>query len=252
MSTHTETPAGEDVARTEEPGGRSVAVRTFAVDIATGKGRTIDLRVVPFGEVVTVADGLGGVPKGVPYQEEHLPGVYDRQVRAANRVLLNFEHEQGLRGIVGHGLELRQAADGYHGSFRVHETDDGDKALYLVDEGVLGGASCESWFQKSIRSASGVVQRVKAHLDAVALCRTPQYSGAIVTGRREAHDLLLDETDLPVPFDADLAARMAAIGLAVPEYLKAHPAAGTPDQSGTPGESGTRQDGHTTTELEER
>lgn len=247
MSVDTEAaPAAEDDARTE----RALAVRTYAVEVTTGKGRTIDLRIVPFGEVVTVADGLGGVPKGIPYKEEFLPGVYDKQLRAANRVLLNFEHAEGLRGIVGHGTELRRASDGYHGSFKAHETADGDKALYLVDEGVLGGASTESYFQKSIRSAAGVVQRVVAHLDAVALCRTPAYVGAVVTGRREAEDLLLDEADLPLPFDPELAERMAAMGLAVPASLKAHPAQGTPASAGTP-KDGTRQDGETSTALEE-
>lgn len=248
MSVETEAaPVAEDDARTE----RQVAVRTYAVDVTTGAGRTIDLRVVPFGEVVTCADGLGGVPKGVPYREEFVAGVLDNQVRAANRVLLNFEHEPGLRGIVGHGTELRRASDGYHGSFKAHETADGDKALYLVDQGVLGGASGEFFFQKSLRTASGVVQRLKAHLDAVALCRTPAYAGAVVTGRREAEDFMLDEADLPLPFDPELAERMAEMGLAVPDSLKAHPATGTPAQAGTPEEGGTRQDGATETELEE-
>lgn len=251
MSVETEAaPVAEDEVRTDT-GERRVAVRTYAVDVSVGAGRTIDLRVVPFGEVVTVADGLGGVPKGVPYKEEFVPGVLDNQVRAANRVLLNFEHEPGLRGIVGHGTELRRASDGYHGSFRAHETDDGEKALYLVDQGVLGGASGEFFFQKSIRNRAGVVQRIKAHLDAVALCRTPAYAGAVVTGRREAEDFLLDEADLPLPFDPELAERMAAMGLAVPESLKAHPAKGTPAETGTPDQSGTRQDGEAEPELEE-
>jgi hypothetical protein len=35
-----------------------------------------------------------------------MPGLYDKQLRAANRVFLNFEHQQGVAGIVGHGIEL--------------------------------------------------------------------------------------------------------------------------------------------------
>lgn len=249
MSAETEAaPVAEDHSRSETE--RRIGVRKFAVDITTGVGRTVDLRVVPFKEVVTCIDGLGGVPKGVPYREEFVPGVLDNQLRAANRVYLNFEHEGGLRGIVGHGTALRSASDGYHGTFDVHETADGDKALYLVDQGVLGGASGEFWFQKSMRTKDGVVQRIKAHLDAVALCRTPAYSGAVVTGRREAEDVFLNEEDLPLPFDPELAERMAAMGLAVPESLKAHPSPGTPADAGTP-EAGTRQDGETQTELEE-
>lgn len=253
MSVDTEAATvAEDDTRTDT---RRAAVRTYAVDVTVGKGRTIDLRVVPFGEVVTVADGLGGVPKGVPYKEEFLPGAFADQIRGARagrarHVYLNFEHQPGLQGVIGHGTALREASDGYHGSFEVLETQDGDKALYLVDKGILGGASSETYFQKSIRSAAGVVQRVKAHLDAVALCRTPAYAGAVVTGRREAEDLMLDEADLPLAFDPELAERMAAMGLAVPESLKAHPAAGTPADAGTPISSGTRQDGAPQTELE--
>lgn len=246
-------PVAEDDARSETD--KRTAKREYAVDIAVGSGRTIDLRVVPFGEVVTVADGLGGVPKGVPYREEFMPGAFADQIRGAKagrarHVYLNFEHQPGLQGVIGHGTALREASDGYHASFDVLETPDGDKALYLVDKGILGGASSETYFQKSIRSAAGVVQRVKAHLDAVALCRTPAYSMAVVTGRREAEDLLLDEVDLPLPFDPELAERMAAMGLAVPDSLKAHPATGTPATAGTP-LGGTRQDGERQTELEE-
>jgi hypothetical protein len=44
------------------------------------------------------------------------------QVRAANRVLVNFEHQQGIGGIVGHGLDASRASDGFYGSFKIHET----------------------------------------------------------------------------------------------------------------------------------
>src|SRR5688572_32895955 len=100
---------------------RTLIERTFSVDaeVGGGDGRTIDVRIVPFKETATVADGLGGLPKGVPYQEEWMPGVFGKQENAAHRVLLNFEHEQGLRGIVGHGAALRQASVGYQGTVRL-------------------------------------------------------------------------------------------------------------------------------------
>ncbi len=229
---------------TDQRPERAVAVRRFDATITAGDGRTVSFRIAPFGELAVAADGLGGLPKGTPYQEELMPGLYDKQLRAANRVFLNFEHQGGLTGIVGHGVALRQERDGYHADFRIHEGVDGDKALMLVDEGVLGGASVESYWLKSVRTAAGVVQRLKAHLDAVAICRQGAYPSAVLTGRRTDEipdDVMIDEELLPVTPDPELIERCRQLGIRVPQRYKAHPAGtGTPAKSGTP-EDGTRQ-----------
>src|SRR3954470_23288507 len=86
---------------------RAVAIRRLDTTVTAGDGRTVSFRIAPFGETAVCSDGLGGVPKGVAYKEELMPGLYDKQLRAANRVLLNFEHQQGIAGVVGHGLSLR-------------------------------------------------------------------------------------------------------------------------------------------------
>jgi hypothetical protein len=220
---------------------RAVAVRRFETQLQTGDGRTISFRIAPFGEIATSADGLGGLPRGVPYQEELMPGLYDKQLRAANRVFLNFEHGQGLSNIVGHGVELERRSDGYHGSFRIHRDQLGDKALLLVDEGVLRGASVESYWLKSVRSAAGVVQRVKAHLEAVAICREGAYPSAVMTGLRSGElidEIVLDDELLPVNPDPDVLARCRASGVRVPQRYEAHP-----DVTDTPADAGTSEDG---------
>ncbi len=220
---------------------RAVAIRRLDAQIEAGDGRTISFRIAPFGEHATCADGLGGLPKGVPYQEELMPGLYDKQVRAANRVLLNFEHQQGIAGVVGHGLELAQRSDGYHASFRIHDSADGDKTLMLVKEGVLQGASVESHWLKSIRSASGVVQRVKAHLEAVAICRQGAYPSAVMTGLRTDEipdEILLDEALLPIVPDEEMLARCRALGIRIPQRYQAHP-----EETDTPAVTGTSEDG---------
>ncbi len=221
---------------TTETEPRTVAVRRLETEIVAGDGRTVSFRIAPFGEIAESADGLGGLPKGQVYREELMPGLYDRQVNAANRVYLNFEHQQGIAGIVGHGLSLERRADGYHASFRIHETPEGDKTLLLVNEGVLRGASVESYWLKSVRSAAGVVQRVKAHLEAVAVCREPAYPGAMMTGLRADEvfdDQMLDATLLPHVFNPELAERIRNLGHTVPTVLSAHPD-GTPTPVGTP------------------
>jgi HK97 family phage prohead protease len=220
---------------------RAVAVRRLDTQIEAGDGRTISFRIAPFGELATCADGLGGLPRGVPYQEELLPGLYDKQLRAANRVLLNFEHQQGIAGVVGHGVDLAHRSDGYHGTFRIHDSADGDKTLMLVREGVLQGASVESYWLKSIRSAAGVIQRVKAHLEAVAICRVGAYPSAVMTGLRMDEipdEILLDEALLPVPPDDEMLARCRALGIRIPQRYQAHPA-----ETDTPAETGTSEDG---------
>lgn len=204
----------------EETEGRESGLlrREFTAELTAGDGRTIDMRIVPFGERATVADGLGGVPKGVPYEEEWMPGVFDKQINAAHRIYMNFQHEPGLRGIIGKGVELRRARDGYYGSFRVLAGTDGDKALELVREEVLTGASVEVPLHtlKSVRSKDGVVQRVKGHLDAVALCRVGAFASAKVLAVRE-NEFMLDEELLPVAPDPETIERCRRLGITLPD-----------------------------------
>jgi HK97 family phage prohead protease len=236
----------EPIRDGRDDNGPGLIVREYAAELTAGDGRTVDVRIVPYGETATAADGLGGFPRGVPYREQWMPGVFSHQVNAANRVLANFEHQQGIGGVVGHGLALREAADGFHGSFRLHDTADGDKVLMLVKEGVLGGVSLEASPVKNVRTAAGVIQRVKANLRAIALCRDPAYMGARVLAVREA--TVFDEAMLPVDISPELLARCERLGITVPERMKAHPAeAGTPaNETGTP-EDGTRSETEPTT-----
>lgn len=193
--------------------------REFPVDLAEGDGRTIDLRVVPYNTVARVADP----PDWTPYDEMWMPGAFDKQLSSANRVevFLNFEHQQGLQGIIGHGAELRETANGLEGTFRVHDNADGEKALSLVREGLLRGVSLEAKPMRSTRGEGGVMQRVRAHLDKVSLVRTgrPAYKDAMVLAVRTE-----PVEQVPV-FDPELAERIARFGITVPAGL--HPVAGT-------------------------
>ncbi len=155
--------------------------------------------------------------------------------------MLNVEHGQGFANVVGKGVSLRSAPDGLHASFEVRKTDAGDMALDLVHDGILDGISLEARAKKSIRTAEGVVRRVRAHLVNVALCRTPAFADARVLAVRE-EPVILDEELFPVDFDPELIERCQALGVRLPERYKAHPAGtGTPAETGTP-EDGTRQE----------
>lgn len=163
---------------------REVLVREFPVDLVEGgDGRTIEARIVPYNVPTRVSDH-----GGPSYVETWLPGAFDKQARAADKVKvwLNFEHEDGLRGIVGHGAELQSRQDALYGTFRVHNNADGDKALQMVHDGLLTGISLEAIAMRSRRTVAGVVERVRAHLDKVSLCRFPAFEDAQVLAVREA------------------------------------------------------------------
>jgi len=137
------------------------------------------VRIVPFNTPTQVSD-FGGPA----YTETWLPGAFEKQTKAANRVWLNFEHEAGLGGIVGHGVELVERDDALYGTFRAHENADGDKALQLVNEGLLPGVSLEAIPLRS-QQRNGIVERVRARLDKVSLCRFPAFDQARVLAVRE-------------------------------------------------------------------
>ena len=120
--------------------GRATLVRSFELPLADSwDGRTLDTRIVPYNTPATVTDP----PDYQPYREEFLPGAFERQLSTPgrDRVLLNFEHEQGIRGVIGRSLKFDDADDGLYGSFGIDENSDGDKALAMVSSGFLTGLS---------------------------------------------------------------------------------------------------------------
>lgn len=175
----------------------TILVREFQAEFAqVGDGRTVDVRVVPYNTPTEVSD-FGGPT----YRESWKPGVFDHQRNAANRVWLSFEHEQGLRGVIGHGVELASREDGFYGSFRVLDGSDGDKALQMVNKKLLPGVSLEAIPHRSEKTPDGIVERIRATLKAVSLVRFPAFKGAQVLAVREGE--APDESDHvePVPED---------------------------------------------------
>lgn len=213
--------------------------RTYEATVEV-EGRTAYVRIVPFDEVARVADP----PDFRPYEEQWMPGCFDHQLQAANRVHANYQHQQGIQGVVGHGLALMRQADGYHGSFELHPTPDGDKTLHMLKSGALPAVSLEARPVKNVRTATGVIQRVKANLRAIAFCREGAFQGAQVLAVREAQTF--DEALLPVDMDPELVRRLQAQGIALPSRYTAHPADGHPDEIGTPADD-TRQSEDTST-----
>lgn len=204
---------------------RPTYARSFEGVEFAADGRNLEMLCAPYDVPATVSDPPPW-GDGTPYEEEFARGCFDGAVKAPNRVYLEFEHfHPGLSGILGHAEVLESRDDALYGRFRVGEHPDGDKALGLVKAGVLSAASV--FFQpiKTMRMGGSRVRRLRARLDRVAIARSGAYPGAKVLAVRTAPELeaeeLIEIDALPrLGFDPELAARLEANGLAVPELLR--------------------------------
>ena len=194
----------------DEP--REMLLREFPVEVSEGDdGRTLEARIVPYDTPTRVVDRIENGGTGEPYMETWAQGAFDRQSGAVSRVKvwLNFEHEKGLRGIVGHGVQLDSRPDALYGTFRLHDNSDGNKAMQMVRDGLLTGISLEALPLRTRQAANGVVERVRAHLEKVSLCRIGAYEDAAVIALREEPPPEPDEPAPPpepeVPSEAALA-----------------------------------------------
>ncbi len=196
---------------------RVVREVTFAVE---GDGRTIEARIVPYNTDTKVVDAPHNGGTGVPYLERWIPGAFEKQTGAAHRVWLNVEHEPGFRAVVGHAVALREAPDALYGTFRVEPGSDGDKALHMVNEGVLTGLSIEAIPRKSRRTMEGIVERIKATLDKVSLVREglAAYQAAEVLAVREAPDDEPEPEPAPEPEPEPVALRTGEVDEMLQRY----------------------------------
>jgi HK97 family phage prohead protease len=186
--------------------------RTFPLKLErSGDGRTLEGCCVPYGEASLVTDD--GV---TTYYEVFEPGAFSRNLKAAERVELRFEHGNGMLDIVGRAKELSEEGSGLYGSFRVFDGYVGDHALRLVEEGVLPGLSVGFVPKRrggERRTPEGSVIRDFCHLAEVSLCRTPAYDRAVITAVRSASAMRV-ELALPEVVDEQVE-RLRAVGVRI-------------------------------------
>lgn len=194
---------------------RPMLARTFESLELAADGRNLEMLCAPFDTPTQVADP----PDWTPYEEEFARGAFQGATKAPNRVYLEFEHfHPGLSGILGHGAHFEERDDGLYGRFRVTEHSDGDKALSLIREGVLTAASVFFSPLRSARSDTGVMRRLKVHLDRVSLCRVGAYPQAKVLAVRTQP--ITAVTTSVIEFDSELAENLARLGVTVPDSLR--------------------------------
>lgn len=229
----------EDEQEIERP-ERAVLIREFVASDISVEGRTVDVRLVPFGEVARVADP----PRFEVYREEWLPGVFDHQLNAANRIKAKYGHSESVLDVVGQGISLRsEPGDGYHVSANIHRTPQGETVLEMLRGGALPCVSLEAMPVRNRPGRDGIVQRVKANLKAFAFCEQGAFAGARVLAIREAHEEIVEETViakefLPTNIDDETVERCRRLGITLPQRYEAHP-----DETDTPAEAGTSEDG---------
>jgi HK97 family phage prohead protease len=191
---------------------RAAMVRSFKTELEATEGRMVEGCVVPYGEAARVQDLNPDGTLTSPYWEAFEPGAFRKQIKAASRVELRYEHRDDLASSIGICRSLHDEAAGLFGSFRVHEGPFGDQALELVREGVLPGFSVEfedryrHWFH----SPEGTVLRRSCELLHVGLTRSPAYPGALAHARsRQEWET---ELELP-PVDEAQLERLRALGV---------------------------------------
>ena len=186
----TDLPALPDVADDQLRAPLEVRA-TGTVTAVNFPDRTIDLVVMPYDEPTTVEH------KGRTIREVIAPGAFDGIERRANRVRVNYHHQDDeLRHLLGRALTFHPERDeGLVATVRIRGGEHGDAALEAADEGDLGASAGfgvmpggETWVDRQTRRLT------RLFLDHIALTPTPAYPGARILAVRSADALPVSKT----------------------------------------------------------
>lgn len=173
--------------RSELP-ATGLVTRSYEVDLELRggpSGRTLVGRAVPYGVTAEIPEGL----------ERFVFGAFGHQIRSGqvHKVLLYASHHRRLDNDspLGPTGALEERADGLWGEWPLPRTSAAEDALELYRTGTVTGLSVGFTSPRggSVKRA-GVIERVRAHLDHVALTPSPTYQDAgVVTLRAAGPDL---------------------------------------------------------------
>ena len=140
--------------------------------------------------------------------------------------------------IVGKGVALRSEPDGLHGSFSVHETQDGDKAL---DARQATGSSTASRSRRAPKKTIRTPRGRRPPRQGAPATRSPSAASApspsaIVLAVREEADHRRGASAQSTDIDPELVDRCRRLGIELPQRYQAHP-----DETDTPAETGTSE-----------
>ncbi len=161
-----------------------------------GDGRTVEVRIMPWGEAVDTVDGREMFERGAFASVD------------PSRVTIESQRHGGT--LVGRGIGLEERDDAAYLHARISRTPAGDELLELIQDGVLSQASVAFKPVKSVRR-KGVAVRQAVDLWRVAILERGNYPGAgVVAVRAQSEDDdMVDVAEAPVVADDGLAVRTA-------------------------------------------
>lgn len=205
--------------------------RDVGVDLALTDEGYAEGIVVPYREVAHIRERRG--PDVIAYDEEFLPGAFERAIRTPNRVTLNYTHSENLGNRLGFGVEFRDTPEGLWGKFKLDRSrlDIARDVLSTTHKGF--SVSFLSLVPKAWSEREGtLVQRRSVHLVHVAAVTEPAYASAGVLALREdgspdgepteAEAKAAEEERAAKEAEAELVRRRAAVLAEADELLAVH------------------------------
>ena len=150
---------------------------------ATDDGRTVEGRIVPYGETVTLAESKESFARGV-FGETN-----------PDDVVMLWQHD--VSQPIGRMSALTEADDGAYGTFRLADSERAREALSLIRDGVIRGLSIGFMSLQSQKRA-GVREHIKARLMETSLVTFPAYPTAGVLAVRK-EERMEEETTVEEP-----------------------------------------------------
>jgi HK97 family phage prohead protease len=146
--------------------------RSFTPDLqvrSTGDGRTVYGIAVPYNTPARVHANL---------TEQFARGVFNHQLRDAQRVKFSREHATEGGDIIGKATMLRDDAAGLYVELRASKTPRGDETLELIKDGAINQLSVAFEERQNRRLPGNIVERVRANLWEVAAVMEGTFHGA--------------------------------------------------------------------------
>lgn len=167
-------------------------------------GRTIEGRIVPYGEVAEVVDIHPVANRLMRYREQFLERSFTRTIQYAQRrgnagfIALNFDHDEAnFYARIGYATELDEKDDGVYATFRLYEGKDLEKVQSMLRES-HSGLSVKFADIKEPKLIDDVVSHVQVALEHVAATPLPTYEGASILAMRSEDQLAVQlTTDTP-------------------------------------------------------
>nr|WP_271212236.1 HK97 family phage prohead protease [Rhodococcus wratislaviensis]GLK38663.1 hypothetical protein GCM10017611_55300 [Rhodococcus wratislaviensis] len=146
-----------------------------------GDGRTLCGICVPFDTPTHIRDFEG------EYDEQIVRGAVAVSIRERGDRVKLLSHHDSRTNPLGRATLLREDAHGLYGEFRISQTQAGDEALALINDGALDSLSIgfravrQTWTANRSRRT---LHEIALH--EVSLVNFGAYSGALVSGVRSS------------------------------------------------------------------